>query len=296
MNTTQLECFVQVADNLNFRRAAEELHLSQPTVSKQVASLEDELGGALFARSTRDVTLTAFGTSFLADAREILRMTYAASERARKKAEGTELAIGYSDPNDLMRLAPVLDRLRTEYEGFHVTLSLGPREANIDRLAREQVDIVFGFKSASIDSGNLLFKSLNTGGLSCIVRKDSPLASFEEVGYEEVEGYPQVICLPENLRRRGYASQSALPKTDEANSITCSTTTEAFCLVDAGFGYALVPSVETMPDPNQKVLAWRDSPQATFGVYVRNAKRGGLVPRFIEIAKEEYARSRMEFI
>ena len=96
MNTTQLECFVQVADNLNFRRAADELHLSQPTVSKQVASLEEELGGALFVRTTRDVALTAFGASFLPDAREILRMSYAAAERARKKAEGTELAIGCS--------------------------------------------------------------------------------------------------------------------------------------------------------------------------------------------------------
>ena len=54
MNTTQLECFVQVAQNLSFRRAAEELHISQPTVSKQVASLEDELGGTLFLRTTRE--------------------------------------------------------------------------------------------------------------------------------------------------------------------------------------------------------------------------------------------------
>ncbi|MBR1828912.1 MAG: LysR family transcriptional regulator, partial [Atopobiaceae bacterium] len=47
MNTSQLECFVQVAQSLSFRRAAEELHLSQPTVSKQISSLEAELGGTL---------------------------------------------------------------------------------------------------------------------------------------------------------------------------------------------------------------------------------------------------------
>lgn len=296
MNTTQLECFVQVADNLNFRRAAEGLHLSQPTVSKQISALEDELGDSLFARSTREVTLTAFGASFLPDAREILRMTYAAAERARKKAAGTELAIGYSDPNDLMRLAPVLDRLRAEHEGFHVTLSLGPRDANLDRLAREQLDIVFGFKSSTMEAGNIVFKPLNTDGLSCIVRKDSPLAEFDEVGFEEVAGFPQVICLPASIRRKGSAAQGTLPKTDEASTIVCSTTTEAFCLVDAGFGYALIPAVETMPDPNQKVLRWRNSAKATFGVFVRDAKRDGLVPRFLAIAKEEYKEPQTVFI
>ncbi|ACV22853.1 Hca operon transcriptional activator [Slackia heliotrinireducens] len=289
MNTTQLECFVQVADNLNFRRAADELHLSQPTVSKQVASLEDELGGALFTRSTREVLLTPLGVSFLPDAREILRMTYAAAERARKKAEGVELAIGYSDPNELMRLSVVLDMLRKDYEGFHVTLSLGPRDANIDRLLREQLDIVLGFKSDAAESERILFRPLHTSGLSCVVRKDSPLAEYDEVGHEEVEGFSQVICLPANIRRKGSLAQGTFPETSQSQTIVCSTTTEAFCLVDAGFGYALIPAVETMPDPHQKALIWRNSPQATYGAFVRNVKRGGLVPRFLEIAQDAYA-------
>ena len=173
-----------------------------------------------------------------------------------------------------------------------MTLSLGARDANLDRLVREQLDIVLGFKSTVPEGGGILFKPLITGGLSCIVRKDSPLAPLDEVGLEEVSGYPQIVCLPANIRRKGSAAQGAIPRTDEADTITCSTTTEAFCLVDAGFGFALVPEVETMPDPNQKALAWCGSPVATFGAYVRNAKRGGLVPRFLEIAREEYGGSR----
>ncbi|WP_314039984.1 LysR family transcriptional regulator [Slackia exigua] len=296
MNTTQLECFVQVADSLNFRRAADELHLSQPTVSKQVSSLEEELGGTLFVRTTREVSLTSFGSSFLPDAREILRMSYAAAERARKRAEGTELAIGYSDPNDLMRLSPVLDRLRSESRGLHITLGLGPRDANVDKLAREQFDIVLGFEGSSIEAAGIVFRSLSTDGLSCIVRKDSPFAEFDEVGYEEVAGYPQVVCLPASIRRRGSKSQEAIPKTDEAHTITCSTITEAFCLVDAGFGYALVPSIETMPDPNQKALRWKGEAKATFGAYVREGFRDGLVPRFLEIAEEEYRQPRLHVV
>lgn len=288
MNTIQLECFVQVADNLNFRRAADELHLSQPTVSKQVSSLEEELGGALFVRNTRKVSLTALGASFLPDAREILRLSYAASERARKRAEGADLAIGYSDPNDLLRLAPVLDRLRRECPAFHVTLSLGSRDSNVEKLSREQLDIVLGFKSASREASNVLFRPLRTDGLSCIVRKGSPLAALDEAGLDEVAGHPQIICLPASIRQKGSAAQGSIPRTDDEHTIICSTTTEASALVDAGFGYALVPAVETMPNRNQKVLAWKSGAKATFGAYVRDVARGGLVSRFLEVAEEEY--------
>ena len=153
MNTAQLECFVQVALSLSFRRAAEELHLSQPTVSKQVASLERELGGALFVRSTRQVLLTQLGEAFLQDAQEILQLAYAAEERARRLGNGGELVVAYSDSNEPMRLVPVLDRLRRERAGIHVLLSQGPREANIARLQREEVDVVMGFASESLAAG-----------------------------------------------------------------------------------------------------------------------------------------------
>ena len=71
MNTQQLESFVQVAENLNFARAAEVLNITQSAVSRQINSLEDELGTKLFHRSTRTVALTPAGISFLDDAKEM---------------------------------------------------------------------------------------------------------------------------------------------------------------------------------------------------------------------------------
>ena len=55
MNTTQLECFVTVAENLNFARAAAILHITQPAVTHQIVSLEGELDAKLFIRTTRSV-------------------------------------------------------------------------------------------------------------------------------------------------------------------------------------------------------------------------------------------------
>lgn len=288
MNTTQLECFVQVAQNLSFRRAAEELHLSQPTVSKQVASLEDELGGSLFIRTTREVALTELGESFLRDAREILRLTYAAGERARRHASGTSIAIGYSDVCELMRLAPVLDQLRREQEGFHVVLNQGPRDANVTMLMREQLDVVMGFELEALVMGGIGFTGLLEDVLSCVVRIDSPLAALEEVGPEDVEGLPQVLCVSPGLRRRGYRAQASIPTPTEAQVTQCATSSEAYSLVDAGFGYALVPSLFTMPDPFHKILRWKRSPVARYGLYHRVGARDGLVPQFVTIATERY--------
>lgn len=290
MNTSQLECFVQVALSLSFRHAAEELHLSQPTVSKQVTSLERDLGGALFARSTRQVLLTQLGESFLQDAQEILRLAYAAEERARRHGAGEELVIAYADSNEPMRLVPVLDRLRREHAGIHVSLAQGPRDTNVTRLQREEVDVVMGFASEALTTGGIVFTGLVDDGLSCVVRKDSPIAELEEVGRNDVADLPQVVCLPPGLRRRGYRAQSDLPSTGATQTTQCATSSEAYALVDAGFGYALVPTVYTMPDPFHRVLRWRDSTRAVYGFYSREDDDRTLVRSFAAVSAFEYGR------
>lgn len=289
MNTSQLECFVQVAQNLSFRRAAEALHLSQPTVSKQVSSLEADLGGALFVRTTREVMLTSLGESFLQDATEILRLAYAAEERARRHAAGDGLVVAYSDGCELMRLAAALDMLRGRYGGLNVQLQQGPRDANVSLLAREQVDVVLGFETSSLVQGGVGFRRLIKSGLSCVLPAGSLLADRESVGPDDVVGMPQVVFVSPGARRRGVAAQAVLPVTDDAHTTRCATAAEAYALVDAGFGYALVPSIYTMPDPFHRVVAWQGRASAWYGAYHREGRAVGVVGEFLEAAREAFA-------
>lgn len=85
MNTMQLSCFVEVAAQLSFSKAAEALHVSQPTVSHQIKALEDELGCALLVRSTRSVRLTDDGLAFLEYANDILDLAARAECRLKHK-------------------------------------------------------------------------------------------------------------------------------------------------------------------------------------------------------------------
>jgi DNA-binding transcriptional LysR family regulator len=97
MKFRHLECFVAAAEELNFSRAADRLHVSQPPFSKQIHDLEGELGIDLFERQRKGVRLTLAGKSFLIDARRILEDCETSIKKAQRISRGEigELTIGY---------------------------------------------------------------------------------------------------------------------------------------------------------------------------------------------------------
>jgi DNA-binding transcriptional LysR family regulator len=93
VSTYELECFVAVAEELSFSRAAKKLHLSQPPLSRQIQSLEAKLGMRLLNRNTRTVTLTPAGLLYLEDARQILIQLDSAAASARRATSGEILRL-----------------------------------------------------------------------------------------------------------------------------------------------------------------------------------------------------------
>ena len=94
----QLRCFIAVADERHFGRAAERLHMSQPPLSRQIQHLERDLGVILIARTNRVAALTPAGISFLADARRLVRLADEAGRSVARVANGSLglLAIGFT--------------------------------------------------------------------------------------------------------------------------------------------------------------------------------------------------------
>lgn len=84
----EIECFLAVAEELSFSRAARRLHMSQPPLSRHIQGLEEKLGTTLFRRSTRTVSLTEAGELYRQDAREILKRLDSAGEIARRAGQG----------------------------------------------------------------------------------------------------------------------------------------------------------------------------------------------------------------
>ena len=97
MELRHLRYFVAVAEELNFRRAAERLHISQPPLTTQLQRLEEEIGAKLLERDTHHVALTAAGNVFLQSCRQLLHDADTAAQAARRAAHGERgrLAIGF---------------------------------------------------------------------------------------------------------------------------------------------------------------------------------------------------------
>ena len=109
MNTTQLECFLAVAETLNFSKAASMVNFSQPAVSHQISSLEAELGVRLFLRTNKSVQLTKEGLSFIGDAETIFRTAMNSIHRLSTNASEKKqtLAVGVHNQFELDALVQI---------------------------------------------------------------------------------------------------------------------------------------------------------------------------------------------
>src|ERR1700736_3623085 len=110
MELRHLRYFLAVGEALNFTRAAAELRVAQPALSRQVQDLEDEIGVDLLRRSPRGVTLTAEGRLFLEEVRDLLKRADESVEKVRALARGEygELHIGYAPVPTTEILPPAL--------------------------------------------------------------------------------------------------------------------------------------------------------------------------------------------
>ncbi|WP_327655479.1 LysR family transcriptional regulator [Streptomyces sp. NBC_00483] len=144
MELRQVKYFVAVAEELHFGRAAERLHIVQPTVSQQIRRLEREFGLELFDRTSRSVALTDAGRAFLPHARAVLKAERAATEamdevRAEQEATlrvGTSVGLG-------LRLDGVLSALSDRAPQLMVELVSGPTASRLQQVRDGELDAAF---------------------------------------------------------------------------------------------------------------------------------------------------------
>lgn len=147
MEIKQLECFLKVAELLNFSRAAEALYISQPTLSYQISELEQELGVPLFERDRRKVYLTVSGQKLLEPARMLVEQATALPEIVRSDCEGEGLLrIGFDDTEDHYEVTGITEALATfgkSYPGVSLSMECMTFQDCLDQLIDGDLDVVF---------------------------------------------------------------------------------------------------------------------------------------------------------
>jgi DNA-binding transcriptional LysR family regulator len=159
MELRHLRYFVAVAEELNFSRAAQRLHIAQPALSNQIKALETELGVQLLERTRRIVRLTEAGKTLLADARPLLADAQTAELHARgaQKGKTGTIHIGYVLTTANARLASIIKAFRQEYPGVMPDLAQLATGLQIAGLRSRQLDI--GFVRPPVNAPELIRKS-----------------------------------------------------------------------------------------------------------------------------------------
>jgi DNA-binding transcriptional LysR family regulator len=140
---SQLRCFVAVAEELHFSRAAERLNMTQPPLSRQIRLLEHHVGTQLLERTSRTVRLTAAGKAFFPDAARILRLAEEAAATARRNAKGEKgaLSIGFTASFGYKLLPEIVRRLRESAPEVSLTLKELVTGAQLEALHAGELDI-----------------------------------------------------------------------------------------------------------------------------------------------------------
>ena len=211
MNVKQLRAFLAVAECLSFAQAGERLHLSQPALSLAIKSLEDDLGGQLLARTTRNVGLTPEGETLLPLARQLLADWDNTEELLRQRftLQMGKVSVA-AMPSFAGNLLPVaLKVFRGRYPRVNVAVHDVINEQVLEMVRHRRVELGIGFEPES--SNSLVFTPFYMDRFVAVVAADSPLAGRDEVSWSELLGQ-DFIALQRPSAVRLLLEQAILPR------------------------------------------------------------------------------------
>jgi LysR family hca operon transcriptional activator len=194
MELRHLRYFVAVADAGNLTVAAQRmLHTSQPSLSRQIRDLEDEVGTPLLTRRARGVDLTPAGRAFLDHARSVLSQVEAASETARRVAGPAKpcFTMGFLTGHELTWMPEALRILRDELPNVDVMISSQYSPLLADGLSKGKIDAAFLRREKGVPG--LVFRPLVKEPLVVILPSDHRLAALKAISPKDLEGETFVI-------------------------------------------------------------------------------------------------------
>lgn len=238
MELRVLRYFAETAKEGSMTNAALKLHVTQPTLSKQIKDLEDELGQKLFVRGNYKLRMTAEGEILYKRAVDILDMVdMTVSEfSSMKDFNGGNLYLGCAESEGIALLAKAAKQLREEYGNLYFHLYSGNAETVCQRLDKGLLD--FAFVVQNIDLSKYEYLDLPVADKwGLIMRKDSPMVSKTSVTVEELTGLPLIVS------RQGPTSEMPQWLKKNYSKLNIAATYDlifnASVLVKEGLGYAL---------------------------------------------------------
>lgn len=239
MEIRVLKYFLAVAREESFSRAAGVLHLSQPTLSRQIKDMENELGVTLLVRGSRSVTLTREGMHMRKRAEEMIElMDKTVAELSEQEQDiGGDIYIGSGETHIMRRIARVAVALQREYPGIHYHLFSGNADDVGDRLEKGLLDFGVMIEPAPIHKYDYIqIPGKDMWGL--LMPATHPLSKKESISPQDMWGLPLLVSRQSILTNTisGWLGMDATQLTVVA---TYNLVYNAALMVEQGMGCAL---------------------------------------------------------
>ena len=285
MNTGQLESFIQVAENLNFARAAESLHVTTSAVSRQIRSLEEELNTKLLRRTTKSVSLTPAGIIFYNDAKEILAKLQLATRKIQDHIETNiqVISIGYTDEADPSLMVDLLNRCREQMPEIHPFLRIVPSRLLLNMLINDEIDILFGFKDGIPMRENFIYRELAQIPVCCVLPSGHPLAQKEELSEKDLLSENIVVCNSHEIPSKVASVQNTLSNQFSPNSTYyCENLQAMLTLIKSGYGIGIFPE---MPDTDTSLVyvPLNQDYSLSYGIFYKDISNNPVLKRFLSL-------------
>ena len=293
METRQLKYFLDVANCLNFTKAAQQNHIAQTAMSQNIISLENQLGFKLFNRNNRNVSLTYMGEHFYREAMEIFRAVERAEAHMRNIVSGSEgvVRLGFQGEHESHFLPRVIRRFRARHPGVALELLQDVPGRLEQALESGEADVIFNiqYQETAVDAKELLVESQP---LCLVTALEHPLAKAEQVSRAQLSDEPMVFINPvcgENIYH--YMIHDSLQSGFTPRIVGYASTIYALLvMVACGIGITILPK---NCDTGQQEVAFVPLEEKSLLNVVARWKAGNdnaAVRGFVKILEEMFAR------
>lgn len=290
MELRHLRYFLAVADTRGFTRAAERLHVTQPTLSHQIKQLETMVGTKLLERSTKEVELTAAGRLFKPYCERILK-EIESSSLAISELEGLmrgtlRMAVFHSFSHSM--LPPIMSEFALRYPGVHVTARLVPRIDMERDLINAELDMAVAYVAG--DNEQIVADRLFDEELVLVVGSKHAHAGRKSMPMRGLAKLPLVLLTPE-FGARQFVDRFFADTGLQAHIILEMNAIEPILATIRNSGLASVLSAGAIVDASglQIVRLTEPAPKRTVGIlWRRNGHRSAAAQRMAEMIKAAY--------
>ncbi len=292
MNLLGLRYFIAVNEYESFTKASEHLYVSQPTLSRQIADLEEELGVLLFERKNRTISLTKAGETCLREAREIIAKCDGLREMVQAEEKGirSSLRVGYLGNIEHGLMEIPMQNLSRKYPELDISISKTSLWELNQFLLEDQCDVVYSVKVGVDSIGQLDYVKVAKNRLKLIVPEGHPLSSREEVSVDELSDEHFVLFERNTTPLTVDATISMCVANGFSPSVVYYVRDAQSMVYAVGMGKGvafLSERVEISEDCGVKSLSIRDCP-LDFDIVLayKKTNRNPYIPKFVNEVKK----------